>query len=216
MSWSVNPQYKPLEAPWKETHNQKVTQQSIKEILKNGTPDWIRFPKDFRQFAIESAQADREQSIEQARAYRMDDMDILGDYKARSVNTISTKDFVLKLRNNGVPCVGIFSGKPQTVGLWAYVPTTHGKDVRYICYMQTPAMIEWSVLNLDKHGLPDGEAYRGWRTVLSELIKKGVLTEQRAHEIFGRPTESVVSRRYRRTLAEFRSRKENIAVRDGF
>jgi hypothetical protein len=67
-------------------------------------------------------------------------------------------------------------------------------------------MIEWSVLRLDDHGIANGEEYRGWRTVVSQLILKGVLTEKRAHEIFGRPTDSIVSRKYRQRLWEYRHR----------
>jgi hypothetical protein len=216
MGWQFNPEYKQLESPFKEYHDTKTTQATIKELLKDGTPPWFSHPEEYKQMALESYAYDKEVSDGMVSDYRMEDMDILLDFKARNVNIISTKDFVLKLREHGVPCLALFNGMPQTVGLWAIVPTTHGSDVRPICFMQIPAMIEWSVLAIDEHGLPAGEEYRGWRTVLAELIKKGAITEERAHEIFGRPTESVVSRRYRRTLFGFRHRKENIETPTGF
>jgi len=74
--------------------------------------------------------------------------------------------------------------------------------------LQVPACFEWSVLRLDHRGLPNGEAYRGWRTVLSQLILKGIISEQKAHEIFGRPVDGPVSRRYRQTMYWFRNRRE--------
>ena len=216
MGWSINPAYKELKEAYNPYHDLKTTTATIKELLKDGTPDWFSHPEDYKAFAKEAFQAEREISNSMVQEYRMDDEDILTDFKSRNINITGTKEFVLKLRENGVRCFALYNGMPGTVGLWCVVPTKNGTDVRYIAYMQKPAMIEWSVLALDDHGLPAGESYRGWRTVLCEMIKKGVLTEQRAHEIFGAPTDSIVSRRYRRTLFEFRHRKENVAPRDGF
>jgi len=93
---------------------------------------------------------------------------------------------------------------PQTVALWA--KPKYSNQVVYIAYLQIPCMYEWSILRLDKHGLPNGEDYRGWRTVIVQLIEKEVLTEQQAHRIFRPPTESIVSRRYRKSLYLFRNR----------
>lgn len=216
MGWSINPEYKHLADPYKEHHDIATTQATIKELLKDGTPDWFTHPEDYKNYAKEAFAYDKETSDNMVAEYRMEDMDILTDFAARNVNIMSTKNFILKLRDNGIRCSAMYNGMPGTAGLWAIVPTDHGPDVRYICFVQIPAMIEWSVLRLDDHNLPNGEDYRGWRTVISELIKKGAVTERRAHEIFGRPTDSIVSRRYRRTLHGFRHRTENIAVRDGF
>jgi len=205
-----------VDNPWKEKHDLKTTKATIKELLKGGTPAWVSRPEDFKNYARECYLADKEVSDGLVQDYKMDDQELLTDFKARNTNIMSTVSFVQKLKDNGIKCFATYNGMPQTVGLWAIVPTKQGTDVRYICYMQVPAAIEWSVLMLDKHGLPAGESYRGWRTVLSELIKKGILTQERAHEIFGPPTDSIVSRRYRRSLYEYRHRKENIEVRDGF
>jgi hypothetical protein len=116
---------------------------------------------------------------------------------------MSTRDFILKLRKNGVRCFTIDNGMKGTVGLWAMRPNAN--QPTYVCFLQIPAMYEWSLLRLDGHGLPAGERFRGWRTVLSQLIVKKVLTEKRAHEIFGRPTESINGRRYRETLFNYRN-----------
>ena len=216
MGWSVNPEYKKLDKPFEAHHDLATTQATIKELLKDGTPDWFTHPEEYKAYAKECAAYDYETSCNMVDEYRMEDMDILVDFKARNVNITSTKNFILKCRANGIRCTAMYNGMPGTAGLWAVVPTDHGADVRYVCFVQIPAMIEWSVLRLDDHGLPNGEDYRGWRTVVSEMIKKGVVTERRAHEIWGRPTDSIVSRRYRRTLNQFRHRKENTPVHDGF
>lgn len=215
MGWSVNPEYKQLDKPWVEHHDTVTTKETIKEILKAGTPRWYSHPEEFKNYAIEAMQEEKEISNDMVLGYKIEDQEQLIDFKARNVNIISTIEFLRKLKDNGVRCFASYAGMPQTVGLWAYVPSKTGDTVRYITYMQIPAMIEWSVLRLDAHNLPNGEDYRGWRTVVSELIKKKVLTERRAMEIFGNPTDSIVSRRYRRTLHEYRHRKRDVAVRDG-
>lgn len=193
----------------------KVTEESIKVLLKNGTPDWYKHPKDYKNFAIEYTQSEHENNRALVSEFRMEDQDILVDFRARNVNIMSTKDFVLKLRANGIKCFALYHGMPGTCGLWVVVPSSNGAVLRSIGMMQTPAQIEWSVLRLDEHGLPAGEDYRGWRTLVCLLVRKGILTERRAHEIFGRPTDSIVSRRYRRTLYAHRHRKENIPIQDG-
>lgn len=216
MSWSINPQYKKLENPFEEYHDIKTTQESIKQMFRFGTPTWYSHPEDYRNYVKELFAAEKEHSDELVADFQMEDQVLLTDYKARAVNIMSTKSFVEQLRENNIRCFALYNGMPQTVGLWCEVPTLDGLKLRPIAMMQTPAMVEWSILKLDNHGLPAGEEYRGWRTVLSQLIRKGILTEEKVHDIFGSSTESIVSRRYRKTLWGHRHRRENIEVRDDF
>lgn len=204
-NFSINPEYKQIDDPIKSQHDITTTRQSIKELLANGTPDWVRFPHDYRAFVKESFQAEKEASDRQVAEYRMEDQELLTDSKPRKVNILPTRDFVRKLQSNGIKCFTFNNPlMPQTVGLWAKGRLSN--EMIYIAYLQVPCMYEWSVLRLDRHGLPNGEDFRGWRTVLLQLIEKGILTENQAHKIFGRPTESLVSRRYRKSLYWFRNR----------
>jgi len=217
MPWSINPEYKKIENnPIVATHDTATTQATIKELLKDGTPDWFSHPEDYKQYAKESAAYDYETSCNMVAEYRMEDQEQLIDFKARNVNIIGSKEFVLKLRDNGIRCAAVYNGMAGTAGLWSIVPTKTGMNVRYVTFIQIPAMIEWDVLHLDPHGLPDGLEYRGWRSVVVELVKRQVITERRATEIFGRPTDSIVSRRYRRSLFEFRHRHKDVEILDGF
>lgn len=184
------------ESPIKSRHDIKTTRESIKALLANGTPDWYKHPEEYRALVRESFQAEKEQSIDQVREYRMDGQEILTDEKPRKVNIITTRDFVKKLRDNGVKCFTVDNNFKNTVALWA----ARGQEMTYVAYLQVPAMYEWSVLRLDEHQLPNGEKFRGWRTVLSQLIVKDILTEEKAHQIFGKPAGGHVSSRYRRTL----------------
>lgn len=185
--------------PWKERHDLKITRETIKQLLSNGTPNWVRWPEDYKNFVKESFAAEKEISDSQVSQYKMEHQDILTNAKARKVNAIGTRDFIAKLRRNGVKCFTIDNGfPPQTVALWAIRPNSN--KASYVCYLQVPAMYEWSLLKIDRHGLPFGEDFRGWRTVVAQLVVKGILTEKRAHEIFKRPTDSEVSLIYRETM----------------
>lgn len=203
---NVNPNLKKTDDPFKSRHNLTTTQQTVKRFLAGGTPDWVRFPNDYRAFAEESYLAEKEKTEFMAADYRWPDQDILADLPSRRVNIKSTRDIIQTLRHNDVKnvrCFTVDNGLAGTVALWAARPNS--QQMTYICYIQIPFMCEWSVLRLDRRQLPSGERYRGWRTMVSQLVVKGILTEQEAHEIFGHPIDGPVSRRYRRTMFYFRN-----------
>lgn len=209
MGWSINPEYKDLPGQIKSHHDVKTTQETIKKLLAGGTPDWVSHPQDYKAFAQEAYLAEKEISDNLASQYKMDDQELLVDIKARYINIMPTYLFAQKLTHAGIKNFAMESGLPGTVGLWIVRSGMNGFEAKYICFMQVPAMIEWSVLRLDDHGIANGEEYRGWRTVVSQLILKGVLTEKQAHKEFGYPTDSIVSRKYRQTLWDYRHRFGN-------
>ena len=180
-----------------------LTATTIKELLKDGTPDWFSHPEDYKEFAREEYLRHKEISDDLASGYRMQDQELLADEAARKVNIISARDFLFTLRSNGV-LVGAteIPGEPGIAGMWAKVK---GQGT-LITTIQVPYMCEWSVLRIDEHGVSAGEKYIGWRTAIAQLILKGAITEKKAHALFGAPTGSVVSRRYRRTLYHYRNR----------
>jgi hypothetical protein len=193
-----------LNDPLRSNHNLKTTTATIKKLLADGTPDWFKHPLDYKNFVAEGRQYDREISIKQVIGYRMEDQDLLIDESPRKVNVMASRLFVRKLRQNGIKCFTIYNGLAGTVGLWACPPNSD--QMRYVAFIQIPYMYEWSVLRLDKNMLPDGEKFRGWRTVIAQLIIREILTEKQANRIFGRATDSAVSRRYRKSLCLFRNR----------
>jgi hypothetical protein len=206
MPQQARPPLQQLNDPYKERHDVRTTRESIKQMLSNGTPNWIKFPNDYKNFVKESFAAAKEESDEQVEGYKMAHQEILTNAKARKVNAIATRDFIQKLRQNGVKCFTVDNGfPPQTVALWAVRPNSN--QVQYVCYLQIPAQYEWSVLKVDRHGLPAGEDFRGWRTVLAQLITKGIMTEKKAHAVFGKPTDSEVSLLYRETLYYIRNKQ---------
>ena len=65
----------------------------------------------------------------------------------------------------------------------------HSKDgmtkPEMACWVQRGWMPEYTIMGFDDHGVPMAEKYRGWRTVLLQLILKELLTEKVAHKVFG-------------------------------
>ncbi len=198
---------KHVDDPIKSYHDLPTTKASIQQILANGTPDWVKHPLDYKAFVQEAFAAEKEISDEMGEQYHIEDQEDLTNEVARKVNPMSTDAFVAKLRANGIKCFTVYNGLQGTVGLWCLPPKQVAR-ARYVCYMQIPAMYEWSVLRLDRHNIPAGEKFRGWRTVVMELMKKEILTEYQAHKIFGHPSGNKTFRRYQRSLWELRNLKK--------
>lgn len=199
---------KDADAPWQGYRDVNAQTEEFARALAGETPDWVKWPNDYKNFAKEEFQKHREDSQRLALDYQMEDQRHLTNRAARMVNPMSTLKFVQKLRENGIKCFVVNNGfPPQTVALWC-LPPRETQKARYICYMQTPAMYEWSVLRIDQYGKPDGEAFRGWRTVLVQLIEKQILTEYNAHRIFGEPSNNRVFQRYHESLWEARNHRK--------
>ena len=187
-------------------HDIATTNETVKQLLADGTPDWIKWPQDYKNYAREAFAREKEISDEMVERYQMDDQEDLTNVKARCVNKMSTDQFIYKLRKNEicpVKCFTVYNGLPGTVGLWVLPPRKTGV-ARYICYLRTPYMWEWSVQQVDKHNLPSGEM-RGWRTVVMELVKNEIFTEWQVNQIFGEPSGAKPFRRYRISMWEIRN-----------
>lgn len=196
-----------VQDPWKEHHDIDATQATVQKLLAGGTPDWVKWPEDFKNFAREEFLSHKENSEKGASLYKMEDQEDLTNRAARMVHPMSTRDFIAKLRANGVKCFTVDNQfPPGTVALWCLPPKQNMK-ARYVCYLQIPAMYEWSVLKIDRYGKPMGEDYRGWRTVLVQLVEKEILTEFQVHKIFGQPSANGVFNRYHQSMWEARNKR---------
>jgi hypothetical protein len=205
-------------SPFRSRHNIAATERAVKDILKDGTPRWVSHPQDFKQWAAEVYHQEKEESDKLALGFREEEQDTLTDVKARRVKPMDSRAFIQKLRDNGIKCftyqIPHTPNTPgmmvNTVGLWCVVPGEEqigfkyqGHRYQYMTWMAIPMMWEWSLLPVDEHQIPVGEN-RGWRTVVARLIARKVLTEIKAHEIFGEPS-GATSKIYKRTLFEFRN-----------
>jgi hypothetical protein len=207
-----------VENPFNERHDIQATGEAIQQMLAGGTPNWVRWPEDYKSFVKESFAAEKEISDNMASAYKWDDQADLTNEAARKVNRINTRDFLKKLNDNGIKTT-VFdngwkgNGGVPTVGLFC-VPPSNTKKLRPVCYIDVPFMWEWSVLLLDSHGIPNGEKSRGWRTVAIQLVEKEIISEQQCHKIFGVPSPNAISARYFRSLWEKRNGKRYIDLED--
>ena len=202
-----------VENPFNEHHDVNATHEAIQMMLAGGTPNWVKFPNDYKQYAKEGYLAEKEISNKMASAYKWDDQEDLTNELARKVNKITTREFMKKLSDNDIKAVVMDNGMKGTVGLWATPPNRTNK-LRYVCFLQVPAMYEWSVLRLDDHGIPSGESFRGWRTVAIQLVEKEIITEAQCHKIFGVPSPNAISARYFRSLWEKRNGKRYSDIED--
>jgi len=179
--------------------------QFVKELLKHGTPDWVRFPEDYRAMVQEWEAKTREDLLAECRAYRHEDQDILSDVESRRCNPIRASEFMQKLRDAGVKCFSHASTlEDGSASLFCLTP--YGSEPKPMASIQVPMMWEWSTIRLDPNTkLPTGFRDIGWRSAELSLIRHGVLTEDEAHRIFGRPRVSRVSKVWRQQLHAIRN-----------
>jgi hypothetical protein len=71
--------------------------------------------------------------------------------------------------------------------------------------VQIGQMPELSIMNFDDHGVPTNERRRGWRTCLLQMILKGLISEEKANEVFGKPKTIQAFHRYNAMLLAFRN-----------
>jgi hypothetical protein len=110
--------------------------------------------------------------------------------------------FIHKLREAGVKCWYRTHPQPRKITLIVQV---NNETPNVGCWVQLGFMPELSVMRFDDHGVPLDEKYRGWRTCLLQLILHGVITQQKAEDVFGKPPVTPAFHRYNATLQRFRS-----------
>ena len=124
------------------------------------------------------------------------------DYEARIGIVISHEQFITLLRKHGIVCHYRQHAHPDKAVLWVSRDTFSEPEVA--AWVQIGQMPELSLMNFDKYGVPLAEKRRGWRTVLLQMILKGLITEEKANKIFGRPRQDSAFDRYNLTLKSFR------------
>jgi hypothetical protein len=138
-----------------------------------------------------------------AKQYQWLNQNDYADVEARIGKVMSHAEFINKLRSAGLSC-------------W-YVTHPHADKATLIwskngiapsevaCWVQLGQMPELSIMNFDNYGAPLAERRRGWRTPLLQLILKGIISEEKANEVFGKPRQDAAFARYNSTLQSFRN-----------
>lgn len=185
---------------------------AIKELLKGGTPDWYRFPHHYKAKVDEWHKEAQEKLLEECEDYKVQDQDTLSNPAGRRVNLMPSYVFMRKLRQEGgLTCFSHDSPlMDHSASLFVLLPTLTGGQWVPMCSIQVPMMWEWSLLRIDpRTELPTGFRDIGWRSAVRCLITRGALREEEAHAIFGAPSISRVSRRYRQMLHDHRNDRRN-------
>lgn len=131
---------------------------------------------------VEAAQSLHDDNVEQSKKFRFDRQSEVTDYVPGRL--LHMREFMrLLLKLNPTFSYNEFS----EVGRRGLNYVNDGK-LTYITSIQEGYAIEWSQLRTDDHEVGTSEKYRGWRSVLMTMIEKGIVTEDKVHEVFGKPT----------------------------
>jgi hypothetical protein len=129
-----------------------------------------------------------------------------GDYadiEARFGRVMSHAEFITLLRKAGVSCY--YKQHPHADKLTLLWQPNGLDQLEVACWAQYGQMPELSLMNFDQYGAPLAERRRGWRTCLLQMILKGIITEEKANEIFGKPRPDKAFDKYNSMLQAFRN-----------
>lgn len=144
----------------------------------------------------------REASEEAAREYQWLSPEEYKNEKDRVGRIMHSIVFLNLLQKAGIKCW--YRNHPQP-GKVTLIVQRLGLEPEVACWCQQGFAPELSVMRFDDHGVPLAEKYRGWRTSLLQLILKGIISEKKAAEVFGRPKTTPAFARYNLTLQHFRN-----------
>lgn len=142
----------------------------------------------------------KEMSDEMAKEYQWLHPSEYSDAGPRVGRILHSSEVINKLRKCGIRCWYRQHPQPKKITLVVY----RDGELQVGCWAQHGYMPEYSIVRFDEHGVPLDEKFRGWRTMLLQLILKGLLTEDDANKEFGYAS-GPASVRYRSTLYSFRS-----------
>jgi hypothetical protein len=143
----------------------------------------------------------KEAAAESAKEYQWLSPDEYKNEGERIGHILHSVVFLNKLQKAGVNCW--YRNHPQA-GKITLVVQRGALPPEVGCWCQDGFAPELSIMRFDDHGIPLAEKYRGWRTPLLQLILKGIISEKKADEIFGKPKTTPAFHRYNSTLRRFR------------
>lgn len=141
-----------------------------------------------------------EDNVRATKPYRWQGQDELSQFRPGRIMTLS--EFRQRLQRAGVNVHVAEVSIRGMIGL----SVNYGDRLEYVCGVQ-PVMPEYSQLRIGRYGEPQGEKFRGWRTVLLRLIGGDHVTEESALKFFPPPTEQG-SGPYLKELKALRERRK--------
>lgn len=141
-----------------------------------------------------------------AGAGKMPDNDWMkrNEYQRRG-KIMNHRQFINKLRSAGVQCWYNEEPFQGLIGLRAIRKGNEQLGLQYICGVKLGWTTEYDFFHYDRYGVELNRKFVGWRSAVLQLVAKGILTERKAHEIFGKPQLNEASLLYRRSLSQMRT-----------
>jgi hypothetical protein len=145
----------------------------------------------------------KEENDNLAQEYQWLSPDEYEDEKARIGRIMHSSELIKKLTEEcGIRAV--YRPHPQPKRITLLVDTTQGiRGMEVACWVQFGYMPEYSIMNFDDHGVVLQEAYRGWRTVLLQLLIQHMIDEETMNRVFGEAV-GPAARKYLEIVRGFR------------
>jgi hypothetical protein len=145
----------------------------------------------------------KEENDNLARDYQWLSPDEYEDETARIGRIMHSSELIKKLTEE-CRLNARYKSHPQPKRITLLVDSTQGiKGMEVACWVQFGYMPEFSICNFDDHGVVLQEAYRGWRTVLLQLLVKHMIDEETVNRVFGEAV-GPASRKYHQIMQGFR------------
>src|ERR1035437_5431709 len=169
-------------APWENYMSEQVlTPEQEKAVAEYAS----HVHDDSSNQTKEELHRQKELSSEVAKEYQWCTPEEYADILMRFGRIINHDRLIMKLRDECHLKV-YYRQHPHADKLTLLYSDSFGmKKPEVACWVQRGWMPEYTIMGFDDHGIPLAEKYRGWRTVLLQLILKGILTEKVAHKVFG-------------------------------
>lgn len=154
---------------------------------------------------------------EAVKSQRWEDQEYFKDYPSRVGKPMHHVEFFDKLKKitgdkiyyeqgNFESDLAIYQmyGTPQ--------PQLDGRQFEYLFYATKGTMPEYDLVEFDEvRDVPKKPLMRGWRTLLLSLIRRGTITEDEAHRVFGKSVGNG-GYIYRRDLYRWRNRRSSASA----
>lgn len=190
-------------APW-ETYAASLDEELSPELNAAIDEYSLRRHDDSSNETKETLAEWKEGNAEVAKEYQWCTPEEYKDIQMRMGRIMHSSELINKLRNQlQLRCW--YRNHPHADKITLMVQRNDGMaEPEVACWVQNGYAPEYTVMGFDEHGVPVAEKYRGWRTVLLQLVLGGHTTEEKAHKVFG-PADRDCAGRYNSILHGIRN-----------
>lgn len=193
-------------APW-ETYNEQMTERLDPELEAAIAEFASHDPHGHTDSQTQEELCRvKEENDSLARDYQWLNPGEYEDEKARIGRIMHSSELIKKLTEE-CNMSAVYRPHPQPKRVTLLVDPTLGiQGMQVACWVQFGYMPEYSICNFDDHGVVLQEAYRGWRTVLLQLLVKHMIDEETINRVFGEAV-GPAARKYLEISRAFRGLK---------